>query len=183
MHIINPERFRQALHEKGYRSIGELARRVGIHRNTIHYYLSGNDVFPEKLEQIMAALDLDPSDLIKKTPSPQLPRVAPIAPIIDTLVSEFPAVTFILFGSRATGKNRKYSDWDIGVTKKGVLDHEEHRKISIRCDDLTEDFPYFVQIVNLDRADRDFLRCASQGWKFLAGHLENWVDLHKRVPQ
>ncbi|NLD28056.1 MAG: nucleotidyltransferase domain-containing protein [Myxococcales bacterium] len=129
----------------------------------------------------MSALGLKPQDFIIDIPDEAAAPIEKIAPIIDRLHEEFPDVTFILFGSRAKGTAAKYSDWDIGALRAGGLPHDEYKKVLIRKDELVEDFPYFVDMVNLDRADAAFLREASRGWVFLTGRLADWIEFKKGV--
>lgn len=181
MHIIDQKAFKKALKEKGYRSIGAFAKALGIHRNTVHHYLSGNGVFPENLEKMFSALSLKPWDVIVEKKDEKVHELEPIAPFIDRLHREFPDVTFVLFGSRVQGRAHRYSDWDIGVYSRKSMTHEQYRKIAMRADDLSEDMPYMVEVVNLNRADAEFLRNASHGWLFLAGNVSDWVELERKV--
>lgn len=181
MYIIDEKKFYEALKKRGYRTIGDLAKTLGIHRNTIHYYLSGHGVFPEKLEQLLNALDLKPQDaLIRREEVSQAP-LQKIVPVVDQLQSEFPDMTFVLFGSRAEGRAKKYSDWDIGVYAAGGLPHDRYLRIAQRADDLTEYFPYFVEVVNLSRADEHFLKRIAQHWMYLGGKFRGWVELQQKA--
>lgn len=182
MHILDSKRFYEALKKKGYRSIGEFAGSLGIHRNTVYHYLSGHGVFPENFEKIIRALDLRPRDtLIDKDNEAITSPLEYIAPLVDGLHLEFPNVTFILFGSRSGGTAQKYSDWDIGVFAAEGLPHDIFRKISRRKDDLAENLPFFVDLINLNRADDDFLRQASHHWMFLAGRVNDWIDIQRKA--
>lgn len=180
MHILDTKRFHEVLKEKGYRSIGEFAKSLGVHRNSIHYYLSGKGVFPEVIEKIFCELNLKPGDILVEESGGEL-ELENIAPVIDKLHHEFPDVTFVLFGSRAKGTADKYSDWDIGVFAKKGVEHELYRKIVGLKDDLIEDLPFFVDIVNLNRADDYFLREASRHWLFLAGQLSDWIEIQRKA--
>lgn len=181
MYIIDEKRFKEALKEKGYKSIGALAKQLGMHRNTIHYYLSGSGVFPENLEKMFYALDLKPWDvLVEKKEEADL-SLEPIASLIDQLHREFPDVTFVLFGSRTRGRAHKYSDWDIGVFSDKGMTHKLYRSIALRADELADDLPFVVEVVNLNRASAAFLRDASRGWQFLAGNLSDWITLERKV--
>lgn len=180
MYIIDSERFQQALRERGYRSIGALAKALGIHRNTIHHHLSGNGVFPDGLERMLEALDLSPADIIIQREPGEHP-LERIAPVIDALHASFPEVTFILFGSRARRNARKYSDWDVGVYASDGLAHERYRKIVQRADELAEGLPFDIDIVNFNHADEAFLAEASRGWRFLSGRLSDWYALQRKV--
>ncbi len=180
MHMIDKKLFSEGLRKRGYRTIGELADSLNIHRNTVHYYLSGHNVFPEALERIISALDLDIRDIIvKKDESPA--QIEKIAPTIDKLQGKYPDVAFILFGSRAKGKSKKYSDWDIGVYRSGGLLHETYRNIIKKKNDLAENLPFFIDVVNFNNADAPFLREASKSWQFLTGSIKSFLELKRKA--
>lgn len=181
MHIIDEKAFKEAMRGKGYRSIGAFAKALGVHRNTVHHYLSGNGVFPENLEKMLRALGLSAADVVVERAEEGEHELAPIASLIDTLSREFPDVTFVLFGSRAQGRARTYSDWDIGVFSRKGLTHEEYRAIALRADELAEDMPFMIQVVNFNRADAAFMHEASKGWRFLAGSISDWIELERKV--
>jgi predicted nucleotidyltransferase len=181
MFIIETNRFLNALKAKGYRSIKDFAKHIGVHRNTIHYYLSGHRVFPANFEKILEALDLKPADILTQKRKFFHSPAAEIASLVDQLHLEFPNVTFVLFGSRVRGIAHKYSDWDIGVFSKDGLEHALYRRIVRRNDDMCADFPYLVEIINLNRADESFLREISKHWMFLSGRQQDWIDLQRRV--
>ncbi len=180
VYIIDKRLFNEGLKNKGYRTIGELAQALGLHRNTIHYYLSGHSVFPEALERIIDTIGLNFQDVIVKKEEPISP-VEAITPVIDRLQADFPNVAFVLFGSRAKGVSKKYSDWDIGVYRSGGLPHEVYREIVKKKNDLAEDLPFFIDIVNFNNADLPFLREAARGWSFLTGGMQSFLELKKRA--
>ncbi|OGQ50308.1 MAG: hypothetical protein A3I09_00855 [Deltaproteobacteria bacterium RIFCSPLOWO2_02_FULL_47_10] len=180
MHIIDKRLFNEGLKNKGYRTIGEFANALGFHRNTIHYYLSGHGVFPEALESIINALGLNFQDAIVKKEEPVSP-IEVIMLIIDQLQADFPKVAFVLFGSRSKGVFKKYSDWDIGVYKAGGMLHEFYREIVKKKNDLAEDLPFFIDIVNFNNADLVFLKEAAKWWSFLTGSLQSFSELKKKV--
>ncbi len=182
MYILDKERFLSSLKKRGYKSIGLLANALGIHRNTIHHYLSGNGVFPENFEKIIRALDLDPRDiLIDKECEDKKNFTEAIASVVDKLTSEFRDVSFILFGSRARGTAQKYSDYDIGIFSSKGVRHDTYLKILGRKDDLVEDLPFFVDIVNLNNADNEFLKIISRDWMFLTGKLKDWNEIRRKA--
>jgi predicted nucleotidyltransferase len=181
VHIIDAKKFRSTLKDKGFRSIGDLAKSLGIHRNTIHHYLSGHGVLPDSFEKIIQALDLKPADILIEEAEAKSPLIEPIAPLVDSLHQDFPDFTFILFGSRPRGTAHKYSDWDLGVYSSNGLTHNRYRKILRRKDELVENLPFFVDIINLNRADEYFLKEASRHWMFLAGKLTDWIEIQKGV--
>lgn len=166
--------------EQGYPSIGALAKDLGLHRNTIHYYLSGHGVFPAAFEKLLSRLRLKPAEILIQSEESSLSPLEPIAPLISQLQEEFPSVAFVLFGSRARQKAQKYADWDIGIYAEKGLFHEIYRSMIQKKGDFEESSPYKIDLVNLNRADNDFLRQASKGSVFLGGSLTSWIALNKR---
>jgi len=143
--------------------------------------LTEHPVIPTKLTEIFDALDLVPGDCIKKKTASAHLRLEPIAPIIDALHEQFPKISFCLFGSRTKAKSHTYSDWDIGVFASQEISHALFRQIRKICIELAEKSPYFVELVNLNQADYSFLKEISKTWKFLTGHLQDWLALQKKV--
>ncbi len=166
---------------QGIVSIGALARELGIHRNTIHYYLSGHGVFPEKLEKLLARLALQPADILVQKSGPKHHPLSAIAPLADLLQQQFPQVALVLFGSRVRNTARPYSDWDVGVYAQSGISHDQYRQMQKTKEEWEESSPYMVDVTNLNRADRDFLESASRGWIFLGGNLGSWLALHQKV--
>ncbi|OGQ26686.1 MAG: hypothetical protein A3B79_07320 [Deltaproteobacteria bacterium RIFCSPHIGHO2_02_FULL_50_15] len=181
MYVIDPTAFLGALKQKGYRSIGELAHSLGIHRNTIHHYLSGHPVLPGNFSRLMEALNLKLEDALIKKGEGSFVLSEEMATLVDQLYSEFSQVSFLLFGSRAQGRAHKYSDWDLGLFSQQDITHRHYIKMLLRKDELTEDLPYFVDLVNLNRADPSFLRKASKHWIFLTGKQKDWMALQKKA--
>lgn len=181
MVILNRERFREALENKGYGSAGELAAALGIHRNTIQHYLSGKSALPDALEKIIRALAIKPSEAFIEKKEPDFLKTEAIAGVVDELHKAFPEVTFVLFGSRATGRAHKYSDWDIGVYSRQGIEHSLYIKIAIQKSDLEDNLPYFIDIINLNRADPSFLNDMAKHWVFLTGSQLDWIALQKKA--
>lgn len=181
MHILDKTVFKKTLQKSGFRSIEELAKKIGVHRNTIHYFLSGHRVIPVSVEKIMKTLNIKIQDILIDQKDDSVDDLEQIAELIDKLHAEFPFVTFVLFGSRARGDAKKYSDWDIGIFASDDIDHDTYRKIVMRRDELIDDLPFFVDIVNLCRADSYFLREASRRWQLLSGKLSAWMELQRKA--
>lgn len=182
MYTLDRERFVVALKNRGYRSIGDLARALRIHRNTIHYYLSGKGVFPAQLERILSALDLSPTDALTEKKAARPEPTAVLAPVIDRLAQRYPEVTFVLFGSRSRGVHHPYSDLDIGLFSPTDLPQPVFRTMARELKEFAEGTPLLVDVTNLSRADPSFLRSAAGG-KFLGGSLQGWTTLQGRVSQ
>ena len=181
MFTVDRERLLEAMRLKGYRSIGQLAQALGVHRNTIQYYLSGRGIFPANFQRLMGTLDLHPAQILVRKQEKSLYPQEAIAGLVDRLHGECPQITFVLFGSRAQKRASKYSDWDIGVFSREGIPHTLYRKLVKRAGDLAEKFPFFVDVVNLNRAENQFLTQAAAHWSLLAGRQQDWIELQRRV--
>ncbi len=75
-------------------------------------------------------------------------------------------VGVVLFGSRARGDNRFYSDVDIGIIPHGAFDKTRITILREKIEEST--IPYKVEIVNLEEASEDFKKEILKGavvWK------------------
>jgi len=183
MYVLDRKEFLNAVKNKGFKSIEALAKKLKIHRNTINYYLKGNGVVPNSLGKLLEALDLTPANaFIRKRSEIMIPQ-EPIANLIDQLHKKFHELSFVLFGSHTKGVTHKYSDFDIGVFKEGGLHHELFSDLLLAKNELEEDLPFFVDLVNLNNADPYFLRNISTSWMFLTGKQKDWINLKRRTLQ
>lgn len=70
---------------------------------------------------------------------------------------------------------------EMGIFSKEGISHNLYRKVGRRMDDLVEDLPFFVDVVNLNRADSFFLRESSKYWSFLTGRLSDWIEVQRKT--
>lgn len=66
-----------------------------------------------------------------------------------------------IFGSRATGQNRKYSDIDLGISGPRPLTPKEY--VSIQSELEESDIPYRVDLVDFAKVNDKFKRTLSNG--------------------
>ncbi|MBI2068238.1 MAG: nucleotidyltransferase domain-containing protein [Deltaproteobacteria bacterium] len=182
MFIVDAVKFREAVRTK-YRSIEKLARSLGIHRNTIHYYLSGHPVLPPALEKMLESLGLKPSEILIERKKDDTESFKKVAAVVDQLHQEFPNITFVLFGSRTQKRAHRYSDWDIGAFSKNGLPHPIYRKLLRRKDELVESLPVMIDLISLNRAPPTFLQEISKNWLFLSGNQLDWLELQRSSSQ
>lgn len=181
MYRINEEKLKDLIKARGYENIKAFAHKIGIHRNSIHQYLSGKSVFPKNLDLIMDRLGISPFEIIEKVEQNDVHSVLPVSPYVDEMSLKFPEVTFILFGSRAKLTNHKYSDWDIGVYSLKGIDHETFIKMKIASRDLEDRTPFMIDLVNINSAPEHFLKESSKSWCFLAGRRYDFEILNKEL--
>lgn len=67
-------------------------------------------------------------------------------------------VQVFLFGSRATGTNRKWSDVDVGIITKEKITGD--KKVEIESDLSESDIPYLVDVVDFESVNPDFAKVA-----------------------
>lgn len=172
-YILNREAFEEQLRVKGYKNHLEFCKKTGIHRNTLNYYLSGHEIFPKKFYKIAEGLGVDPKELIAQK-APQIDYLNEIKTIIQEL-SQKPGVAVVLLGSRANGRAKRYSDWDLGVTAgEKKLSGFELLRLKRSVEVLAEDLPRKVEIINLDAAPCWFLESIDYEPVFLGGDANSY---------
>ena len=169
MYTLDKSTFYKALQSAGYLSARDLCRQIGIHRNSLSAYLSGKGVLPEVIEKTVQALRVNVTDILVNRDKSSCFPGQEIYPIVDHLYEKFPNFSFFLFGSRARGKFKKFSDFDLGVYSASKISFEEYLKVVEEKSVIEEDFPYLIDLVNLSSADSDFIENIENDLILLAG--------------
>ena len=167
--------------ELGYRSTQHLAHSMGVHRNTLSNYLSGAAVLPKHLERMLVLLRLPIERALVRVDDPGDQLSDRITGLVDRLFAQFPQVSFVLFGSRARNTQSRYSDIDLGVYARQGIAHADYRSMRIALAELADNLPVTVDLVNLNRADREFLSRVVQDGRLLAGKQSDWLALQERA--
>jgi len=167
-YILNKELFETLVKSRGFSSVSDFAATAGVHRNTLRAYLSGSSsVFASSFNKICEALEVDPLELIASGET----STAAIRRLLRDVSIGHPQCAFMLMGSRASGSHKTYSDWDIGITKgREKLSSAEYLKIKSHIQDLADDLPQSVDVVNLDQAPMWFLDEMDTAPQLLAGN-------------
>ena len=103
-----------------------------------------------------------------------------IAFVVDGILKRYPECCVVLFGSRARGTNRPFSDFDLGVFSAAGISHSHYVELVQLGEELMEDFPVMVQVVTLCRADPTLLRQIGTDIKFLGSRMNDWITLRSR---
>lgn len=181
MYILDKYLFHKALKQSGFQSLAALSAELGIHRNTLNYYLNGQAVISEKLERVLDRLALSPADaFVRERVTKQISHEK-IVSFVDELAENFPKLTFILFGSQARGTAKKHSDYDLGAYSRKGIEHGDFLKVYSKKEELEENLPFFVDLSNLCSIEKSFLKEISNDWIFLRGSQMDWVELHKSL--
>lgn len=165
------------LRKLGFPTMSQFATRYGINRATLNNYLKGRGPFPESFYIIADALKMDPLQLLTPTSSKaHIPHLDEIAPMVMACSKVSSDIAVGLLGSRAAGGAKTYSDWDLGITAGArQLSTKEFLRIKQIVDDMGEDLPRAVDVMNLDESPEWFLKGIHYTPKFLAGNESSWA--------
>lgn len=179
-YILNEKLFQYRLRQKGYKNILDFAKQTKIHRNTISLYLKGKGIFSNSFERIASVLEIDPLELaipVSDT-SASVQELDKIRPVIALLTQHDEKIAVVLLGSRAKGKNRRFSDWDIGILRSTPhVSGIEFLELKSAVSELSEDLPYNIDLINLDKAPRWFFEKMNYEPIFLDGDKQNFMYL------
>lgn len=180
-YVINAQALRSAMALKGFSSVDELASALGLHRNTVGNYLQGITSLPSALNKILSALELPPEAAFKGgQPRLKVPGLK-IAPLVDSLLTKIPDSGIVLYGSRARGKHKRYSDYDLGIFRANAITFSDFSPLLTLVDDYNQSSLDQVQLTNLSLADADFLTNIREDFLFLGGSLQAWIALLYRA--
>ena len=113
-------------------------------------------------------------------PAPQ-ERAGPADDLIESLRRSAPETALVLFGSRARGTAKRYSDYDIGVYDPNGLGFPLFSRLLDLVGAWNDESLVVAQLVDLSRADVSFLRDAAEDFVFLAGSHTAWCDLLQKA--
>ncbi|MBI2091537.1 MAG: helix-turn-helix domain-containing protein [Deltaproteobacteria bacterium] len=173
---IDAAKLKQIITQRGYAHVTEFAKAHGFNRSTINNYLKGNGgPFSETYYVICDTLQIDPLSILSPFSAQKTDDIEEIIPVVKKLCSVDLEIAVGLLGSRAKGNNRKYSDWDLCITRGGrALTGEAFLKLKRTVDEEVDKLPREVDFVNLDVAPAWFLLGIDYEPIFLAGNSNSW---------
>lgn len=176
-YCLDAEKMNNLLRKRGFASLAEFARTHRLNRATLHHYIKGQGgPFPESYYAICNALKADPLSLLVPVTEVQLANISEMMPIIKNICLADEKVAVGLLGSRARDKARKYSDWDIGITRgSNPLGGVEFLRLKRHADEAIDRLAREVDILNLDAAPDWFLRGIDYTPVYLAGDTNAWA--------
>ncbi len=181
MYALNLDYISKIAKSKGYGGIKPLLTHLGLHRNTFDRYMKGSPVLPSSVEKVIAALDISiEKATYKKVQNSELA----IDNLINCIHKHYPNVSIFLFGSQAregSRKARKYSDFDLGLYSKQGIIFSDYLKILEIKDDYEENNPQRIDVVNLEKADKDFLINIIPDMRMLVGFEKDFIDLKRKA--
>lgn len=179
--VLNKEGFLAALSEGGYSSVSELAGVLGVHRNSLSNYINGGQIFPEVLERALLALRVDPAKVIKLGAPAVDESTRVVAELTDRIATKDPQCCVVLFGSRARGRHKRFSDFDLGVYANGGIPFAVFSSMLSCVDEFNESTMHTAQLTNISEAKSDFLTEIGPDLRFLAGSHVAWNKLVDNV--
>jgi predicted nucleotidyltransferase len=178
---IDPPKLLQAMRARGFDSVTELADSLGLHRNTVGNYLSGKTGMPQALALILEALDLAPGEVLYlDRPSRQVPGLC-LSDLLERWQKAQPEAAWALFGSRARGTAKLYSDYDVGVYQDPGLSYTAYSRLLDLAAQWNESQLTTVQLVDLGRADESFLHRIGPDLVLLGGSTAAWCALLRKA--
>ncbi len=180
-YVIDETEVLAAMKAKGYKSIEELSKALNVHRNTISAYLCGQRALPESLDRLMYLLDVSPAQVIVRNLNSKKQFGLDIADVVSSMINLCPDKAYVLFGSRARGSNKKYSDYDIGVYCRDEMQFSQFSKLIDLAQEHQSEKPYDINLSNLCLADSKFLFEIKNDWQYLGGDFLSWVELQKKA--
>ncbi len=170
MIILNRELLLSALAREGFSSLGALCSELKIHRNSLSRYLSGAPVFPKVLELVFRRLKLAPAEALVVVQDKRGDEITLIRKVVGEIVKAVPERAVILFGSRVKGTARKYSDYDLGILGDKPLSLDQLSRVKEIAEEASEDLPFFIDVIDLNRADKKFMDSLRNNSTFLGGN-------------
>ena len=178
--VLDSKRLQFEIRRRGM-SVTGLAEAVGIHRNTIGNYLSGKAGLPHGLSRILDALDLTPAEVLSwDRRRRRMPGLA-VSELVSALHAEAPGAAFLLFGSRARGDAKPYSDHDLGLYTGSALEFPLYSRLLDRVAAWNEESLLTAQLVDLSRAEPSFLAEVAEDAVFLAGCHAAWCAFLRKA--
>ena len=179
--ILNKESFLAALTRSGYTSVSHLAGALGVHRNSLSNYLNGGPIFPEVLEKALVALRVEPGSLIQRAVPASEEPTRVIAELSDSISRKDPHSCVVMFGSRARGRHKRFSDYDLGVFNPSGIPFSDFSAMLSCVDDFNDATMMTAQLTNISSADDTFLNEIGPDLYFVAGSHVAWTTLLDKV--
>jgi predicted nucleotidyltransferase len=180
MHKLNMQAIKAAAKKRGFGGVKPFLEHLGLHRNALDRFSRGAGVLPESIERVLAALNLPIHEAVLRQDESR--GVAEeIMPFVEELHKRHPTISIFLFGSRARGRARTYSDFDLGVYARDGVRLAEFLQILEEKEAFEEVAPQRIDCVNLNNATPEFLREIAPDLRLLAGYDRDRLALEREV--
>ena len=165
-YILDIDKIRQLGKRSGFNTLKDLCAEASVHYNSITPYIKKErSPFTQVVLDIASALKVSAKDLICKDEEREISSIiSSLPPLLG------PGQAIFLFGSRARGTQKKFSDVDLGITGgRDKMSFSLFCEIKSSIDDLFEDSPLSINLINLDLAPLSFLEEIEKDMRFICG--------------
>lgn len=176
--VVDPEKFKEVLKKRGFKSISHLAKASGVHRNTIAEYLSTRtSPFQTTFLKISSVLKTNAFELLSDSALHTDKKILSLlSPHIQEYTSQNPALCVVLLASEEDEDG--VMNIKLGFTSgKAQLGNPEFTITKIKLTEATKRRKVLVECFNLDTSSAEFLTSISDGYRHLAGNDESFVYL------
>lgn len=175
--ILDRTKLTEILKQKQISSVSNLALISGLHRNTLYPLIRGEvSPFTETFLSLCKVLQVPPVSLIKNEEGDAFSFIdQSINSILNEKRNERAHYAFFLYGSRASDKARKFSDYDIGVTGgEATVPWRDFLLMKESLEQMCDDLSVKVSLLNFDEAPPAFLDDFDSPLKFIAGDFHSF---------
>lgn len=180
MHQLNMQAIRTAVKKLGFGGVKPFLGHLGLHRNALDRFSRGAGVLPESIERVLSALSLPIHEAVVPQPG-TLGFAEEIMPLVEQIHRGHPTTSIFLFGSRAKGRARKFSDYDLGVYAKDGVPLTDFLHILEETEAFEEKASQRIDCVNLSSATPEFLREIAPDLTLLAGYERDRVEIKRKA--
>jgi hypothetical protein len=174
--IIDPEKFKEVLKKRGFKSISHLSKSCGVHRNTITEYLAlRNSPFQTTFLKIAEALRTNPLDLFSNNTHYENAKIlSHIGEPLEEYLSQNTSLCVVLMESNEDVTNNKIN-LKLGFTSGETrLGNAEFSIYKLKLEEFVRRRRVNVECFNLDAASSAFLISVPEDSRPLIGNSESY---------
>lgn len=175
-YVVDPDKFKEILKKRGFRSISHLSRVSGVHRNTIAEYLTQrSSPFQTTFLKVSELLRVDPGDLMQNAPTKEEKGIRDIlSPICNEFISQNTSLCVVILESQLD-ENKGKMKLKLGFSNGDVpLGQAEFGIYRVKLDDYLRRKKIVVESWNLDRSSSQFLMTVNDNFEFFSGNEESF---------
>lgn len=184
--LVSKEALVKRMDEQGIRTFSALSEMAGIHRNSLRPYLAGEaSPFSSVVVRVAEVLKCSPLTFVQDGNWSREENVEyrKIVTLLSEIHDDRGELAFVFFGSRANESQKRYSDWDIGVTAgKAALQTTDYLILLEQLKELEErDFARSIDFLNFDQAPASFFREMEGQPKLIVGDEKSYQFLLGKI--
>jgi hypothetical protein len=174
--LIDPEKFKNLLKKRGFRSISHFSKACGVHRNTITEYLSlKNSPFQTTFLKITDTLRVHPLEIFLENNHQKNQELLEVLQAqLEEFITQNTSICFVLLDSSENENNGKLTI-TLGLTGgTATLGNAEFSIYKLKLEEFTRRRKIEVMCSNLDRSSVSFLTSLSDDIRPLYGNIDSY---------